>query len=169
MGTYSCEEVEEIINQFGDMVYRLAFINVKEEEAKDIYQDVWMRLLQQEKEYIKSQEHLKAWLIQTTINRCRDYWRSSWVQRISRDRAWEETVSGSIGFREQEHGYVTECVRRLPERYKNVIHLYYFEGYTQTEIARILNESENTIASRMVRGRKRLRKMLEEEGLDYGF
>ena len=60
MGIYSRDELEKIINQYGDAVYRMAFIHVKNHDvADDIYQDVWMKLIMQ-KAYIEPKEHLKA-------------------------------------------------------------------------------------------------------------
>lgn len=171
MGIYSRDEVERIINQYGDAIYRMAFIQVKKYDvADDIYQDVCMRLIRQ-KVYIEPEEHLKAWLLRTTINCCKDYWKSSWIRCIS----WKEKNEGEEAYEEvndeeQSIGYITECVQRLPEKYRIIIHLYYYEGYTQKEIADMLHMNENTVASRLVRGRERLKRMLgEEEANVYGF
>ena len=83
MGIYSRDEIEKILNQYGDTVYRMAFVQVKKHDvAEDIYQDVCMKLLKQNA-YIEPEEHLKAWLLRTTINCCKDYWKSAWVKRLS--------------------------------------------------------------------------------------
>lgn len=171
MGIYSRDEIEKIINEYGDAIYRMAFIQVKRHDvADDIYQDVWMKLIRQ-KVYIEPEEHLKAWLLRTTINCCKDYWKSSWIQRIS----WKEKDQGEetyeeVNNEEQSIGYITECVQRLPEKYRITIHLYYYEGYSQKEIADMLHMNENTVASRIARGRERLKRMLGEEEINvYGF
>lgn len=164
MGIYSRDELEKIINQYGDAVYRMAFIHVKNHDvADDIYQDVWMKLIRQ-KAYIEPKEHLKAWLLRTTINCCKDYWKSSWIQRISwKEKEVNEKPYEEVNKEEQSIGYITECVQRLPEKYRAILHLYYYEDYSQKEIAKLLHMNENTVACRLVRGRERLGKMLEEE------
>ena len=63
----------------------------------------------------------------------------------------------------KEDGYVTECVRRLPKKYRGIIHLYYYEGYRQKEISELLGIKENTVASRLARGREKLKKILESD------
>lgn len=198
MNIYSRDEIEKILHQYGDMVYRMAYIQVKNSDvADDIYQEVWIKLIRQ-KYHIEPEEHLKAWLLRTTINCCKDYWKSAWMQKISWKESkqefseenqdcgelWEtlEFCSGGSGkcretwelYREvgekQVGGYVTECVRKLPEKYRTVIHLYYYEGYDQKEIASLLGTNENTIASRMVRGRERLKKIMKEDEVRaYGY
>lgn len=171
MGIYSRDEIEKIINQYGDMIYRMTFIQVKKHDvAEDIYQDVCMKLIRQ-KVYIEPEEHLKAWLLRTTINCCKDYWKSSWIQRISwKEKNENEETYEEVNNEEQSCGYITECVQRLPEKYRIIIHLYYYEDYSQKEIADMLHMNESTVASRMVRGRKRLKRMLEEEEANaYGF
>lgn len=160
---YKREEIEEMINKFGDMVYRFAYIQVKNPDmADDVYQNVWLRLLRVRKK-IEPEEHLKAWLLRTTRSCCKDVWKSFWYQKISlqdADVLLEEKSDGEVL---KEDGYVTECVRRLPEKYRGIIHLYYYEGYRQKEISELLGIKENTVASRLARGREKLKKILESD------
>lgn len=164
MSIYSRDEIEKILAEYGDMIYRMAYIQVKNHDvADDIYQEVCMKLIRQ-KSVIEPKEHLKAWLIKTTISCCRDYWKSSWIQKIS----WKNDSGDSNVYEpkntdtmESQSGYVTECVGRLPEKYRIVIHLYYYEGYSQKEIADLLGKKENTIASQLARGRELLKRYLE--------
>jgi len=77
MSIYSRDEIEGILKRYGDMIYRMAYIQVKNRDvADDIYQEVCMRLVRQ-KTRIEPEEHLKAWLLRITINCCKDYWKSS--------------------------------------------------------------------------------------------
>lgn len=156
--SFSRDELEEIIKKYGDSVYRLAFMNVKKRElADDIYQDVFLKLIKK-KERIDSEEHLKAWLLRTTINCCKDYWKSRWFKSVLYEDkdldAFDEV---------KKTGYVTECVQKLPEKYRNVIHLYYYEGYSIKEISEMLGRSENTISSQLARGRKKLEGILSKK------
>ena len=156
--SFSRDELEEIIKKYGDSVYRLAFMNVKKRElADDIYQDVFLKLIKK-KERIDSEEHLKAWLLRTTINCCKDYWKSRWFKSV----LYEDKDLDAFD-EEKKTGYVTECVQKLPEKYRNVIHLYYYEGYCIKEISEMLGRSENTISSQLARGRKKLEGILSKK------
>lgn len=164
MSSYNREEIERIINEYGDMVYRLAYIQVKNRDVSDdIYQEVWIKLIRQNA-YIEVGEHLKAWLIRTTINCCKDYWKSAWVQKIAYSVFDEKGQQEDMAEESDAAGWVTECVKRLPEKYRVVIHLYYYEDYSQKEISSMLGMKENTVASLLKRGRERLKKLLEESG-----
>ena len=169
MGIYSRDEIERILKIYGDTIYRMAFIQVKNPDtADDIYQNVCMKLLKQ-KEPIEPEEHLKAWLLRTTIHCCKDYWKSSWIQRISWEEPSQQEESYEPMNEDQGPGYITECVQKLPEKYRAIIHLYYYEEYSQKEIADMLCMKENTVASRLARGREKLKKMLEKEETKYEF
>lgn len=171
MSTYGHNEIEEYLKKYGDMVYRLAYIHVKtKEQTDDIYQDVFLKLLQQKERHV-GEEHLKSWLIRTTINCCKDYWKSAWFRkRASMEEVSEmptEIDMDSDIAKKDSLKYVTDCVRRLPTKYRQIIHLYYYEQYSQKEIADILGINENTVATRMVRGRHLLKKYLDKENIDY--
>lgn len=165
MSSYRRDEMERMITEYGDMVYRMAYIQVKNRDvADDIYQDVWIKLIRQEKA-IEPEEHLKAWLLRTTINCCKDYWKSAWVQKIV--GSTEQEVEESAIMESDANVRVTECVQRLPQKYRAVIHLYYYEEYSQKEIASMLGMKENTVASLLKRGRDRLKSMLAEKEGEY--
>lgn len=167
MSSYNREEIEKIIIEYGDMVYRMAYIQVKNRDiADDIYQEVWVKLIRQ-KNYIEPGEHLKAWLLRMTINCCKDYWKSAWVKRIVGNITDENNAEKSVEAEWDSEHLVTECVQRLPEKYRALIHLYYYEDYSQKEIANMLGMKENTVASILKRGRDRLKKMLEEKECEY--
>ena len=162
MSSYKREEMEKIITEYGDMVYRMAYIQVKNRDiADDIYQEVWMKLIRQ-KNYIEPGEHLKAWLLRMTINCCKDYWKSAWVQKIVGSVEAENEAGLELSQENEDERGITECVQRLPQKYRTVIHLYYYEDYSQKEIANMLGMKENTVASLLKRGRERLKKMLEK-------
>ena len=168
MSIYSRDEIEGILKRYGDMIYRMAYIQVKNRDvADDIYQEVCMRLVRQ-KTRIEPEEHLKAWLLRITINCCKDYWKSSWVQRITWCQTDDANAEEEATFEQtdmsenQSMGYVTECVQRLSQKYRVVIHLYYYEDYSQKEIARLLGKKESTIASWLRRGREQLKTILNE-------
>ena len=163
-GLYSRDELENIIKKYGDSVYRLAYLKMKnKDKADDIYQNVFLKLIKQDNR-IEPEEHLKAWLMRTTVNCCKDYWKPSWHRKVSYEEKEPDAGNG------QENGYLTELVQDMPEKYRTVIHLFYYEGYSIKEIALMLGKKENTIASQLSRGRERLKGMLsEKEVRGYGF
>lgn len=163
MNSYSCSEIENIVKKYGDMVYQIAFVNMKKKHiTDDIYQEVFLKLIKQ-KCVLDSEEHLKAWLIRTTVNCCKDYWKSYWFKNIIFEEHEQVSYESS-----EKTGYVTDCVQRLPEKYRTVIHLYYYEEYSIKEIAVILESNENTISSLLSRGRSKLKKIMTEKELsDY--
>lgn len=166
MNAYSHDEIESILERYGDMVYRMAFIQTKSRDyADDIYQEVCIRLVKQKKR-LESEEHIRAWLIRATLSCCRDLWKSAWWQKVT---LWEPERDCISEAEEESASWVTKCVQCLPEKYRIMIHLYYYEEYNQKEIAGILGLNENTVASRLSRGRSRLKKLLEKEGDKYEF
>lgn len=163
---YGQEDVKKIIEAYGDNVYYLAYANVKSKDvAEDIYQEVFLKLILQKKR-IEPEEHLKAWLLRVTINQCKDYWKSGWVQRVFQGMELDESKLEKLKENDvsacEVHGPVTELVWQLPAKYRNVIHLYYYEDYSVKEIAKLLEKSENTISSQLARGREQLRNRLKE-------
>ena len=163
-GLYSRDELENIIKKYGDSIYRLAYLKMKnKDKADDIYQNVFLKLIKQDNR-IEPEEHLKAWLMRTTVNCCKDYWKSSWHRKVSYEEKEPDAGNG------QENGYLTELVQDMPEKYRTVIHLFYYEGYSIKEIALMLGKKENTIASQLSRGRECLKGMLSEKEIrGYGF
>ena len=144
--SYACDH-------YMDTVYRVAVHNAPSpEDAEDVTQEVFERLLTCRKGFA-DEEHLKAWLIRCTLNRCKN---------MFRDRR-EVSLSEALPAPEREDGSVLEEVRRLPERYRNAIYLHYFEGYTAAEIGQLLGCPRNTVLSRLSRAREKLKVALKEE------
>lgn len=149
------EKYKTIVNQYSDMVTRIAIMNVKNvDDAKDCYQNVFMKLYCCSREF-NSDEHLKAWLIRVTINECKDYQKQFWKRNIDID----EVVAG----KQDEELIILPVVMKLAGKYRNVLYLYYYEGYSTREIAEILKENSNTVKSQLIRGRKLLKKKLGDD------
>ena len=148
-------KAEEIIREHADMIYRIALHNLKNPaDAEDIFQDVCLTLLTKIAPLFDD-VHIKNWLIRVTINKCKNFLKSSWQRKRDSLDAVADTpaeVSPSI----------PELVYSLPEKYRNIIYLYYYEEYTVAEIAEILKENKNTVNSKLQRARKKLKEILEE-------
>lgn len=153
-------ELRNAMGAHGDTVYRLALCRMQNTaDAEDVYQDVFLSLFRQpEREW--EAEHLKAWLIRTTLNRCADLHRF----RLRRSVLSLEEVRELAGGMDESRAEVWESVARLPEKLRIPVHLYYGEGYSTEEIASMTGIPAATVRTRLHRARERLKDLLG--GLD---
>ena len=134
-------------------------------EAEDIVQDTFLKLLESGRQF-DAHDAAKAFLIRAAINRCRDYLRSA---RHTRNIALTEEVSQHLsdsgGIVSAETQALLDAVQTLRPEYRNVIYLYYYEGYSIREIAAILKKRENTVSSWLTRAKKQLKEVLRYDSL----
>lgn len=150
------EQRTQVVERWGDMVYRLALARTASvPDAEDIFQEVFLRYFRHEERF-HSDEHRKAWLLRCTLNRCKSLLSSPWRRRIVPLETAEE-----VGV-EDDYREVYSAVLSLPEKYRAVIHLHYFEGLSVAEMAAALDSTEGTVKSQLSRGRALLRDMLKE-------
>ena len=148
--------IEYIVEKYSDMILRIAYQNLKNKsDSEDVTQDTFMKLIKQST--FRDEAYMKAWLIKVTINKWRDLNKTAWYRRT------ESLAEIEIPFNEDEIGIIEE-VFKLSNDYRNVIYLYYYEGYSISEIANILDTKENTISSQITRARKKLKNILLEGG-----
>ena len=107
----------------------------------------------------KSDEHEKAWFIRVTINSCKDLLKSFFRKNTV---SLDEVIPPSEEMTE-EHREVLEAVLSLPAKYREVIYLHYYEGYSGVEIAEMLNKNVNTIYTTLDRAKKKLKELLGGE------
>lgn len=157
----SRENLSDILELYADMVMRIAYQNVKNiADAEDICQDVFLKMLELDKSF-ESEEHIKAFIIRVTINKCKDYYRSSWFKRRVSMKEGGVISDGRV-FEKEGKESILESVMELPLNYRNVIYLYYFEGYSVKEIGEILKKKEGTIKTWLGRGREKLKTIIRE-------
>lgn len=154
----SSQNIEEIYERHADMVYSVSFSYLKNaEDTKDIVSEIFLKLLQKRVNFHDA-EHEKAWLLRTTINLCKDY--------LKHWRRKNENIDDYANLESENPFYIDEtykAVMELPERYKAVIYLHYYEGYTTKEISKILKKPQSTILSHLREARKQLKGVLEDE------
>lgn len=139
----------------GAAVYRLALCRLQNiADAEDVYQDVFLRLLEHAGRNWDT-EHLKAWLIRTTLNRCADVGRF----RLRRPVLSLEEVPG-LAASDDGAAELWEAVARLPEKLCTVVHLHYAEGYRTEEMAAMLGIPAATVRTRLRRAREKLKNLL---------
>ena len=156
------KQIEALILKYEKTVYKLAYSYMKnKQDTDDIYQEVFLRFFRKKPEF-ESEEHEKAWFIRTTINCCKSYYLSGWVKRTM---AFEEGTHGREDSYEMGgQSDLFYAVMELPVKYRTVIHLFYYEGYTVREIAGLTGEKVTTITTRLSRAREQPRDVLEPSG-----
>jgi len=146
-----------ILDKHGNRILRLAYSYVHNmEDSEEILQDVLLKLISQAPAF-ESSEHEKAWILRVTANLSKN--RIEYNKLRDTDELNEELVAE----KKEDLSYIWEAVKSLPENYREVIHLFYEEGYQTDEIAQILGESGANIRTRLKRAREKLREILREE------
>ncbi len=146
--------IEQLIVEYGDMVYRLAISRVKnKEEAEDIFQEVFMKIYEKMPEFV-NKENEKYWIIRVTINLSKNVLTTAWRRKVI-------ALENDIIFNEQEVSDVFFEVLRLPLKYRTIIQLFYYENLTIDEISEIMNINSNTVKTRLRRAREKLKIRLE--------
>ncbi len=155
----SAEEKRKIVEKHFDMVYRLAFSQTRDKDhTDDVVQEVFLRFIKQEKAF-ESDEHIKAWLIRVTVNCCHNVFSDLWHKRTA---PLSEREDAPV-FDNVEESDVFAAVQSLPEKYRTVIHLFYYEDMSVESISKALEMKASTVKSHLHRGRNLLREKLEGE------
>lgn len=150
---------ETVINTYADMVFRLAFAQVRaKSDADDIFQEVFLRYIRKSPAFM-SEEHRKAWLIRVTINCSKKFWSSAWQRRTV-------PLEDRFVFAMPEENELNEALRQLPPRYRSVIHLFYYEGYSVAEIGFALGRKQSTVRTQLTRARAILSDNLKGDLVD---
>lgn len=155
--------ISDLLDKYGDMVLRIAYTYLKNRaDAEDIVQDVFLRIIDKKPSF-NDENHEKSWLIRATINMCKNKVNMFWNKnKCSIDDVQEFAVSDKYN----TDTSVFQAVMALGEKYRVVVYMYYYEGYSTPEIAKIIGKSETTIRSLLHRARNKLKDMLKE---DYDF
>jgi RNA polymerase sigma-70 factor (ECF subfamily) len=145
-----------VVERYGDRLLRTAVAVLKSHaEAEDVVQDVFVKYFEKRPQF-ESAEHEIAWLMRVTINMARSRLRTSWWRLT-------EPLLETIPAQDESQHEVMEAVLALPAKYRVVIHLHYYEGYSTREIAEILTRKEATVRQQLTRARRILGDILEGE------
>ena len=156
------QEVDRAIQRYSDTVRRICLVHLKNyADTEDIFQTVFLKYVLSSVSF-ESDEHEKAWFIRVTLNACRDLLKSFFRSRtVSLDQLVDRPDDLS-----QEHREVLEAVLSLPAKYRDVVYLHYYEGYTAKEIGEILHKNTNTVYTLLTRARDQLRTALGGEAIE---
>ena len=150
------QEVSAAIERHADTVRRLCLIRLKNEaDTEDIFQNAFLKYALSCVDF-ESAEHEKAWFIRVTINACKDLLKSFFRSRtVPLEELLEQPAQVP-----RDYTDVLEAVLTLPQKYRDVVYLYYYEGYGAEEIGQLLRKSVNTVYTWLTRARKLLREKL---------
>lgn len=156
------QDYTKAVNAYADNIYRIAYsYTYTRADSEDVLQNVFLKLFES-KQSFNSEEHLKQWLIRVAVNECHNLHRSFWKKNIRLSEI-EESVQEVLSEDEID---LHNARRQLPEKYRIIIHMYYYEGYKTKEISKILQVNEATVRTRIARGRDKLKKLLKEDWED---
>ena len=145
-------------NIYKDTIFRIAlnyFKNVH--DAEDVVQDVLLKLYTHKKNF-ESEDYLRHWIIRVSINRCKNISRAPWRKKHTSMHG----ISDSVVFDNPAENELLSYVMKLPEKYRIIIYLFYYEEYSVKEIAGLLKISNSSVTTRLTRGRNKLKSALKE-------
>jgi len=148
--------VEEVIRVYSNMVYRLAFARTGTTyDADELFQEVFLRYIKKQPVF-ENEDHRKAWFIKVTVNCSKKLWGSAWKKKTV-------PLAESLPFETKEDIDLYDELQQLPPKYREVIHLFYYEDLSTEEIAQVLNRKNSTVRTQLTRARALLKILLKEE------
>ena len=154
------ETICRIVETYSAMLLRLASTRLSAAaDAEDVVQEVFLYLVEHRVPF-RDAEHEKAWLIRTTLHRASNFRKRA----EARNLPLEDAAASAAEAPPDEKRMLLDAVRALPEKYAAVVYLHYYEGYSMKEIAKALGVPAATVGTWLARGRKTLRRLLEEDG-----
>ena len=152
------ETLSRIVEEEKDALFVTAFHYCKNRsDAEDAVQNAFVRLLTAKTKY-ESREHLHRWLLRVTINECKRLLMSPWRRHTEP----LETCRQEFGIDAPEESALFDAVMDLPKKYRIVVSLYYYEGYSVKETASILGLRESAVQTQLMRARRKLKERLQE-------
>ncbi|MCI8909898.1 MAG: RNA polymerase sigma factor [Oscillibacter sp.] len=147
---------EDAVQRWGPMVYRMAYAMVhSRHDADDVFQEVFLRLHRAAPQF-RNEEHRKAWLLRVTVNCAKTLLHSPWRRRTA-------PLEDLYTCQDPEESAVCEALDHLDPKYRAVVHLHYYEGYSTEEIAELLHRQPSTVRAQLTRARRKLAELLKEE------
>lgn len=161
------KEITRLVEEYGDDVLRIATVILKSKElAEDVYQETFLRVVRSYSSYRRESSE-KTWIISIAVNLCRDYIRSAWKRRVvvtddfltyTADSDTEKIIE-----EKSERQALINAIMKLPDKYREIIHLFYYQELGVNDIAEILRIPGGTVKSRLFKARKLLHGMIGGE------
>lgn len=148
------EDINRIVKTYSNSLLKTAFAILQStSDAEDAVQEAFLKLISKQPKF-NDKEHEKAWLLRVTINISKNMLKASGRKNLP--------ITEDITYENDQPSEILNCVFALPERYRTVIHLYYYEGYSIKEIASILKLPSATVVTRLARARNLLKGEISE-------
>lgn len=152
------DEINQVLSIYANRMFRIAFARLKNKaDAEDVVQEVFIKYIAN-KDKLTSEEYKKAWLIRVTINCCNSLLRSAWFRKTT-------SLTDDLVTEMKETTHIYKEVMQLPEKYRTVLHLFYYEELSVKEISQVLNIKESLVKTRLHRARNRLRNRCQDMDL----
>ena len=151
-------DLEQLYKKYRDNIFAIGlnyFGNPS--DADDIVQETFFKLSKSRTDF-DSEEHIRNWLIRVAVNECKRISLSFWWRKRQSLEEYMETIS----FETKEENELFSEVMKLKPKYRQAIHLFYYEGYSTTDVADILHVSQSTVTTRLARARHQLKENLQE-------
>ena len=146
-------EIAKLYDAYAQDVFRLALSYLyNSQDAEDVCHSVFLTLVEKDITLFPGSE--KSWLLKCTANACKDHLKSFWKQN-------REELKENMVFMDSQDREIWAVVGQLPPKYRAVVHLYYYEGYSQEEIGKTLGITRTAVQTRMQRARAILEKELK--------
>ncbi len=155
-------EINCALERYADTVRRICLLHLKNyHDTEDIFQSVFLKYLLHNGSF-NDEEHEKAWIIRVTINACNDFLKSFYRKNVI---SLEDTYNME-SVMDTDKSEVLEAVLSLPKKYKDAVYLHYYEGYTASEISKMIGKKENTVYTLLSRARTLLKEKLGGEDFE---
>lgn len=152
-------DLDKIYRTYKDNIYGIGFNYFRNpSDAEDVLQETFYKLSRSNKEF-DSEEHVRNWLIRVAVNECKKVSLSPWRKKMCNI----DEYANSLVFTTPEASTLFTEVMKLKPKYRQVLHLFYYENYKVAEIAQILGISQTAVTTRLERGRAGLKVRLKEE------
>lgn len=155
----------DIYNREYIRIYHIAMLYLKNKsDAEDAVHNVFLKFMEKKIEF-KDDKHEKAWFITATKNQCKDMLKNFWYRNIEFKSI--NLVPQEAENYENTDSVVLQCIMKLPEKYREILYLYYYEENSVKEMSEILEKKESTLQSQLFYARKKLKELLLKEGVNY--
>lgn len=156
-------ENQEVVKKYLPMIYKLAFANVKNKsDAEDISHDVILKYICLSPDFA-NEEHRKNWFIRVTVNQCKDFHKSAWKKYVFLSDEYNQ-IKSEYTDKCDDKIVIHDAMMKLPQKFRSIIHLFYNEDMTISQISEILDIKESAVKMRLKRGKEKLKKILQESG-----
>ncbi len=153
---------EQLIEMYSDMIFKLAYARTQnKQDAEDITQEVFLKYIKADKKF-NDEEHRKAWFLKVTVNAGKSLVTSAWFRHRTNIEEAE-----NIGECMYENSEIYYAVQKLPQKYRTVIHLFYYEDYSVAQISAVVGAKESTVKSQLHRAREQLKDLIKEEQYEF--